>query len=859
MSTTSGFLKYAHNAALLLVIFASAGWLISCGTTTGGAEERAPEVSTTASAAQPDPDLQAGETTESWIILDGEPRYLRPRTWNLHHQAARLAFDFEEEAVIGSTELLFTNKRNVSETLILDSKTTELHSVNLSGSDEQLTFRQDSAIVTIDLDKKFSRGDTLSITIDFTSFPPRRGLYFVDPRAENPTKPTQVWTLGQPEDNSFWLPTIDHPAERATQEFWITVPDSMTTMSNGFLISQTDNPDTGERTDYWKLDIPHAPYLFAIAAGVYDVTERWVDDIYYAYYTEPRFSEYTELIYDQTEEMVAWFGEKFGYAYPWGAYMQAPVHEYIARGMENTTATILYDLVQVDERAAQDVSHLALIIHEVVHQWFGNVVTCKDWANLPFNEGLANYFETLYKRDHLGYEAARWHSLKHKEDYFTEAESYRRPVIFNRYTEPEDMYDRHTYAKAGQILGMLHEYTGEETWWAALNNFLHTFEYQAVDMRDVQHIFEQETGENLNWFFDQWFYEPGHPEINVAVQQQENEGVHTADITITQVHNTELQPVFRLETEPEIITENGSHHKKIILDDITKSISVELDSPLVDVIPDPAGTQLAVFRQNLTTEQLAGRFSHEEPAVRYYAILYAEENGLADELTGPLLEMIGGDSLHPLRAEALRILGETQDEDVFAAALDVRYENQPNYKTRREALRYLANFSEMDEDAVRDRLREAVSDTSYFVSAEAIRLYAAKGYDDALEVISPYYNSWSWNELIRSAVAEGLQQIGSEEALELLMKMAASPGDFGFKADALEHLAGLSWTEHKKGDAVDLFAKTLRDPYPANRLHAIRGLAHIGSDEAMEMLRNHAERAEHPAEKRLLDEVSGMH
>lgn len=806
-----------------------------------------------------------------WQLLEGEPRYLRPRTWNLHHQAAKLAFDFENEAVIGTTELTLSSLQAENDVLILDSKTTEFHSIYRSGSDEMLSFRQDSAEVHITLDEPVLRGDSLQIIVEFTSFPPTRGLYFVDPLQEDASKPRQIWTLGQPEDNSFWLPTIDHPAERATQEFWLTVPEEMQTLSNGFLISSENQPADSTRIDYWRLDVPHTPYLFALAVGEFDITERWVDDIYYAYYTEPQYADQKELIYARTEDIMDYFEQQFDYEYPWGSYAQVPVHDFIARGMENTTATILYNLVQFDERGALDRSNLALIVHELVHQWFGNLVTTKDWANLPFNEGFANYFEVLYKKDRIGYDVGMWHSLGHKMNYFAEADRYRRPIIFNEYSEPEDMYDRHTYAKAGQVLGMLQDYVGTETWWAALSNFLHTYEYQAVDMRDVQHIFEQETGENLNWFFDQWFYEPGHPDLRVEFGQPAAGG--EVIVTLEQLQRDAHQPVFRLESKLELILDDGSreqHPVSLRGRQQAYSFPLEENREVVDVIFDPAGIQLAEMHQSLDADQLRGRLKHNEPAVRQAAIQYITAQNMAGELAEALLERAETESFRPLQAEvagALKQLDSAEFADQRTElAISLLSNADADYRTRLNAIDILADTRQLLQiDAIppqprfesrfRQALLQAMEAESYFVNAAAIVEYARQGYEDAVDQIQPYQDAYSWNELVRTAVARAMTETEDPAAFDVLLNLATQAGDKEFKSHALQFLGDYISSEQQERAAIDAYLNTLDDPYLGNRLHAINALGKRESPEITRALESRFESAEHPTERAALRAV----
>lgn len=819
-------------------------------------------------ALEPDPRPLA---EPEWRLLEGEARHLRPRTWNLHHQAAKLQFDFGNEAVIGTTELTLSSLQAENDLLILDAKTTEFHSIRRSGSEESLSFRRDSAEVHITLDEPVLRHDTLQVTVEFTSFPPTRGLYFVDPLEEDESKPRQIWTLGQPEDNSFWLPTIDHPAERATQEFWLTVPQEMQTLSNGFLISSEEQPRNNTRTDYWRLDKPHTPYLFALAVGEFDITDRWVDDIYYAYYTEPRYADYKDLIYERTEDIMEYFEQQFGYSYPWGAYAQVSVHDFIARGMENTTATILYNLAQFDERGALDRSNLALIVHELVHQWFGNLVTTKDWANLPFNEGFANYFEIVYKRDRLSYEEGVWHSLGHKHDYFAEARNYRRPVIFNAYSEPEDMYDRHTYAKAGQVIGMLEAYVGTETWWNALHNFLHTYEYQAVDMRDVQHIFEQETGENLSWFFDQWFYEPGHPDLRVEFGQRSDGG--EVIVTLEQLQRDAHQPVFRLESELELVMADGGRERHAIslpARQESYSYALEAGQEVVDVIFDPAGIQLAEIHERLSLAQLESRLSHEEPAVRFGAVRYIAEHGKAGELADVLLARAEAESLKPLQAELVGLLENVTAPETAAARTELAFgllsDDALDFRTRRSAIDVLAQTRGLlqaeavppvpeFEDRFRQALRDAIEAQSYFVSAAAITEYARQDYSDAVSVIEPYKDAYSWNNIVRTAVARAMTETEQPAAFDVLLHLAVQPGEHDFRSHALQFLSDYISSERQEAAAIEAYIDTLQDPYLGNRLHAINALGKRTGPEVTEALQARFEAAEHPTERAALRAV----
>ncbi len=785
---------------------------------------------------------------EEWIIPDGPVQELRDRTWDLQHQKLWVRFDFEHEEVLGRTELLLTAMEDQSE-LVLDAKTMEFDSIYDVSSHRHFTYEQDSAIVTIDLDASYSVDDTLLLGIDFISRPPQRGLYFVNPRGEDPVKPTQIWTLGQPEDNSFWFPTIDHPSERTTQETWISVPPEYTTLSNGLLLESRVHSGDSLRTDYWRLNQPHAPYLFALAVGKYEVTEEVHGDILYRYYTEPEFAGTVDLIYENTVDMLQYAEEKTGMAYPWDpVYSQAPVHDFIARGMENTTATLLYDAVQFDRRASQDLSNQGLVMHEIIHQWLGNVVTAKDWANLPLNEGFANYFESSYRRHNDGEDPYLWKVQNDRISYFNEAGQYRRPVIFNRYRIPEDMYDRHTYQKSGQILRMLHHYMGDEQWWEGVRLWLEKFSYDAVDINDLQGVYEGVHGEDLDWFFQQWFLEPGHPYLDISREIENNR----ARLTVAQVQDTTRQPVFRLHPEVLIRFADGEQKREQVrVDEMVHEFLFEYEKTISDVIVDPDRVQLAEYYLDIDSSAVMTRLESEHLLIRSETLSI-----LADELDDPgnfdiVTDLALNDPFWGIRKQALELIGNNTEVLPASRILDIvramTHEREKNHEVRREALYVIGNMELTDnviKAEVREHLEEMRMDTSYFVTAEAILLSGEKFPDEISGLAGPFITIDSYQDVIKNAVSEALTYSESTGSRELLMQLAEDPGEKEYTYIALEHLSGLiQRSDSETRDAIkSLFVRRLDDPYAQYRIQAYDAMAVLGASDQLDKLQRIKER-----------------
>lgn len=785
---------------------------------------------------------EAVAVQEGWIVPDGPEQVLRERTWNLHHQKLSVRFRFEKEQVIGETEMLFTSNQMQSE-LIIDAKTMEFDSIYDVRANRNFTFDQDSAIVTIQLDRDYLEGDTLVLGISFVSTPPQRGLYFVNPKGDDPVTPTQIWTLGQPEDNSFWFPTIDHPAERATQETWISVPDRFQTLSNGLLLDSRVQPGDTLRTDYWRLHQPHAPYLFVLAVGEYEIVEEKKGNLLYRYYVEPKFMETVDLIYKNTADMVRFSEDLLETPYPWDpVYAQAPVHDFIARGMENTTATLLYDAVQFDARAARDLSNQDLIMHEIIHQWFGNLVTCKDWANLPLNEGFANYFESAYRLHNNGTDEYLWKNHNDRLRYFSEAAQYRRPIIFNRYSIPEDMYDRHTYQKAGQVLRMLHDYLGDGIWWRGVRLWLERHAFDAVDIFDLQSVFEDVSGMDLQPFIQQWFLEPGHPYLDVSHEISGNR----AKLVVRQVHDMLRQPLFTLYPEVLIVAEGGEAWQRIKIDEAENTFYFEANDNIIDIVLDPHRVQLAEYFRDISMTSLARRLQSDHLLVRAEALSMSEDFMEYRTIRNQVAELAMSDPFWGMRMTAYGLIADYawmyEQEQALSMVLRATFSTEPDYRARRESLSILRNMEILNTDLqekVRDHITAMMADTSYFVSAEAILLAGELYPGAAAGMVAPHADMDSYQDVIRIAVVRALILADDPDATDILVGLADDPGRRRYRDLALSYLAEAAGAldEQKTERVARLFSRLTDDPNQNYRLYAYAGLAKTGSHEYLKLLR----------------------
>lgn len=369
-------------------------------------------------------------------------RAAKSRIWDLLHTKLEISFNWANQLVNGIAQLELTPFLYTQENLILDAKGFDILKVSRLTRDGQidLVYDYDGEKVDITLDREYKKGERVQVRIAYIAQPNKleeggseaissdKGLYFINPLKSDPNKPQQIWTQGETESNSAWFPTIDSPNERCTQEMFITVADKFKTLSNGKLVYSRKNEE-GMRTDYWKMDKPHAPYLFMLAVGEFSVVREEGSKIPIDYWVEPAYEEYADDIFGNTPEMMTFFSELFEYPYPWDKYSQVVVRDYVSGAMENTTASVFMEDLQVTNRELLDEHWDYIIAHELIHQWFGDLVTCESWSNLPLNEGFANYGEYLWNEYKYGVEEADYNGWVELQSYLAEAETKKVPLI----------------------------------------------------------------------------------------------------------------------------------------------------------------------------------------------------------------------------------------------------------------------------------------------------------------------------------------------------------------------------------------------------------------------------------------------
>lgn len=665
---------------------------------------------------------------------------------DLIHTSLEVTPDWESHTLKGKATLTLKPHFYPINEVRLDARQFILHHVEVkkNGIAVAADLKYDSLKIMLHFPVNYSSADTLQVAVDYTAQPEKineegsasiksnRGLYFIDPDSLDPLKPTQLWTQGETESNSGWFPTIESPEQKMTQDISITVDSAFTTLSNGLLISSQRNAD-GTRTDHWKQSLPAAPYLTMIAVGNFaKVSERW-RDLEVSYYVDPPYEKMAKMIFGHTREMMDHFSQLLGVDYPWEKYAQIVVHDYISGAMENTTAVVHGTNMQQDQREYVDYNFENYIAHELFHHWFGDLVTCESWSNLTLNEGFANYSEYLWNEYKFGRDEADYQLKSDMDVYLNRSEKRDPPLINYQYIHREDMYNAVTYNKGGCVLHMLRKYTGDKAFFTSLKYYLDQHRFGTVELADLRLAFEKVTGEDLNWFFNQWFLNKGYPVLNIS--HSWNEETKTLDVKIAQKQDLSVQAPFRLPMDVAIYLDNSLRMERIIVDSPEQTFRFNLPSAPKLVNVDEDKMLLGKKTVEQSEEEWIYQYFHAPKYMdRYEAFKKLTVNYTAQQQTTAVVLAALNDKHHSLRRmaiEAIDPIAKNDPEKVKNKLIDLAISDSVS-AVREAAIFALSKYYPYP--GMKSLFEKAIYDLSYDVEAAAFTVISRKDSELANEL-----------------------------------------------------------------------------------------------------------------------------
>lgn len=657
----------------------------------------------------------------------------------LQHTKLKVAFNWKKKEVFGEAEITLRPYFYSTDSVILNARRMELKEVSLvSGKNNRtpLKFEYDSHLIKIKLDRTYAKDESLTLYVNYVSRPENlpkggsraiqkdKGLYFINADSLDPDTPTQLWTQGETESNSAWFPTIEDPQQRMTQEIYMTVDTAMTTLSNGLLLSSVNN-NNGTKTDYWKQSLSAAPYLTMIAAGKFAVVKDKWKNIEVNYYVDPLYEKYAKMIFGLTPEMLTFFSDKLGVQYPWEKYSQVVVHDYVSGAMENTTAVVHGTNMQQDVSSHMDGNYEDYISHELFHHWFGNLVTCESWSNITLNEGFANYSEYLWREYKYGREDADWLNQTDQSGYLYVSAQSDPPLFRSEYEDREDVYDGISYNKGGRVLHMLRKYVGDSAFFAALHNYLVSNSYSSVEISDLRLAFEKTTGEDLNWFFDQWFFKGGHPTI--GIEYNWDDSLRRETITIKQKQDLSKNPLYRLPLDVDIYYNGKKERKKIVVEEPVQQFSFDLPVKPDLVNVDAEKILLCNKSDSKTNAEFIFQYKHAPLYLdKYEAITKIGASYSINTPEARLIREALSDKYYNLRFTALNNVGELalNQPDSIKQKLMSMASADSSSDVREKALSILGkNFSYSELSGFYEK---SLKDSSYQVVARAFKIISEK-------------------------------------------------------------------------------------------------------------------------------------
>lgn len=509
----------------------------------------------------------------SFVILGNELQEVPKKYFDLIHTELDLMPLWKEHQMKGQATLTLAPYFYAQNKLILDIKYLEILKVESRGEDSKpLKYNYTKSKLEIDLGKYYTKVDTIKVWISYIAHPDsivdssgaaikdEKGLYFINTDNKRRNVPTHLWTQGETHSNSSWFPTLDHPSEKHTQSLKVTYDSKYVSLSNGKLKSTRDNKN-GTKTDHWVQTIPHSVYLTVLVIGDYTIVKDEWRGKEVSYYMEPRYKSLARPIFGRTPEMMEYFSKLLGVEFPWDKYSQVIVHDFTAGAMENTSAVTFNTMFQKDERELLDENDDETVAHELFHHWFGNIVTCKTWTHLTLNESFANYSEYLWTEYKYGKEAAEYHWTQDLSPYFSYSSAKKEPLIRYFYKKPDDMFDVISYNKGGKILHMLRNYLGDEAFFKSLNLYLTKFRFKTAEYSNLRQCFEEVSGEDLYWFFNQWYDNGGHPILNSSYIKSADSAI----LMVSQRHNFDSSLVYNIPMDLNIYTGDIIKRQRVIL------------------------------------------------------------------------------------------------------------------------------------------------------------------------------------------------------------------------------------------------------------------------------------------------------
>jgi aminopeptidase N len=739
-----------------------------------------------------------------------------------------LRFNIEQKKVFGDVTHSLSILHEGTSKIAFDSVGLTIQSVSVNRGAAKFESTADKLIVA--LPAVAHAGEKFEIEIRYEG-KPAKGLYFILPDKEYPDRPIQIWTQGESEDTRYYLPTYDYPNDRLTTETILTVPASWTTVANGKLVS-VSNASGGMKTWTWREGLPSSTYLITVVAGEFDEAKQSWRGLPVTYYAPKGRGDRLLPNYERTPAMMELFSKKLGVDYPWEKYAQVMVDDFVAGGMENTSATTNTSSSLKSPKVIPEFpgDEDPLISHELAHQWFGDLVTCKDWGNVWLNEGFATFFEMVWSEEHYSKEQAdfeRWQKMKKWLDL---ANLYAKPMVRHDFEDSSE-FDGNAYDKGGLVLYMLRQQIGEERFYRGLRRYLEVNRGRNVVTADLIKAIEEANHIDVQHFFDQWVYGAGAPKFEISYNY--DDAKHEIALGVKQTQKSEGHVgLFQVPVEVEVVTPSGGKSHTVHITKEAQTFAIPADAAPLMVVFDKGGRVLksADFYKE-KKEWIYQLANATELADRADAIAALGKIKNDDEVLAALGNAVSTDKAWGVRDIAADALGRMGNAGAGKQLLDaLNSDEQPFVRNH-----IVAALGEIKDDPKIAGKLETIAreDSSYRARANALQSLGRLKAPDALNILTAAVKTDSPDDILRNAALRSLGFLGDDKAVPLLREWAAPGKDIETREVAMMSLARL---DKGNKEITGEIAKYLTESHYPIRYAAIYALGTRGDASAVSAL-----------------------
>ncbi|MBW4533792.1 MAG: M1 family metallopeptidase [Pleurocapsa minor HA4230-MV1] len=790
------------------------------------------------------------ESTErkSFELPGAKPHYNPDRPGQVEHIFLDLILDIPNQSFRGTCTTTIIPVRSPINLLTMDAVDLEIESVLVDSVSQQ--FDYDGEKIEIYL-QQATTTEAIKVEIAYSVDHPQRGLYFIQPTADYPDKPTQVWTQGEDEDSRFWFPCFDYPGQLATSEIRVQVPTGFRAISNGELL-KTELVSEGV-VYHWLQQQVHPTYLMTLAVGDFaEIKDEWRGKPV-NYYVEQGREADAKRSMGKTPRMVEFLSQKYGYDYPYPKYAQVCVDDFIFGGMENTSTTLLTDRCLLDERAAKDNMRTeSLVLHELAHQWFGDLVVIKHWSHAWIKEGMASYAEVFWTEAEYGKDDAAYYLLNEARTYINEDSTrYRRPIVTNVYREAIELYDRHLYEKGACVYHMIRAILGDRLFDRAIQTFVQDNAHKTVETVDLLRAIERATGYNLMFLFDQYVFRGGHPDYKVEYSWEVESKL--AKLTITQKQakkDSESKELFDLKIPVAfgyISSESSSPELKTVsvrIHQPEQSFYFPLEKKPDFVSFDVNNNFLKTVVLQYPVAELKQQLKHDrDPVSRIYAAAaLAKKGGL--EAIKALAQSLTDDSFWGVRVEVAKKLGKIKLNQAFDA-LKTGLKDE-DARVRLAVITALSNFkTDLSYETIANCLEQG--DSSYYTEAAAARSLGSMvsgnlkaKQPEAIALLKKILlERAGWNEVVRSGAISGLSKMKTAaEAVDIMIEYTKPVTPQALRLTSIRCLGTISTgqTSEKLGEILEQLEAIAGESFFLTQVAVVGALGQMQTAQAIPLL-----------------------